>query len=155
MAATVDATYAGQNVYIKQGAYELVIESGGDITGGGAGINSATGEWVAASVDKSFFIATRKYRVLGIIARVTAAGTDGGAVTAAVKKAASGTAIASGTALHSGTIDLKGTADTNQTLTLSTTDTDLDIASGDAIGLDFTGTLTAATGVVTVRLAPA
>lgn len=111
-------------------------------------------EWNASSVDKSSFVADRPYRVKGIRARVTAAGTDAGAVTGAIKKAPSGTAIASGTALHSGTINLKGTADTNQAITLSTTSTDLDIAAGDAIGMDFTGVLTTATGVATVFLAP-
>ncbi len=118
------------------------------------GVEFADTEWLASSVDKVFFVATRAYRVKSIIARVEAAGTDAGAVTAAVKKAPSGTAIASGTALHSGTINLKGTAATNQTLTLSTTSSDLDIDAGDAIGIDFTGVLTAATGAVTVALAP-
>lgn len=111
-------------------------------------------EWDAASVDKSGFVADRPYRVKAIRARVTAAGSDAGAVTLAVKKAPSGTAIASGTALHSGTVDLKGTANTNQSVTLSTTSSALDIAAGDAIGLDVTGVLTAATGIVTVFLAP-
>jgi hypothetical protein len=109
-------------------------------------------EYLAASVDKVAFVAPRKMRVVSITGRVEAAGTDGGAVTLAVKKAASGTAIASGTALHSSTMNLKGTAATNQTLTLSTTSTDLDIAAGTAIGLDFTGVLTTATGTVTVGL---
>lgn len=118
------------------------------------GFIPVTGEYVAASVDKSFFVADRSYTVMGIRGRVTAAGTDAGAVTAAIKKAPSGTAIASGTALHSGTMNLKGTPDTNQTLTLSTTASDLNIAPGDCIGFDFTGTLTAATGSVTVMLAP-
>ena len=112
-------------------------------------------EYNASSVDKTSFVANRAYRVKGIRGRVEAAGTDGSAVTATIKKCASGTAIASGTALHSSTFNLKGTAATNQTLTLSTTDTDLDIAAGTAIGIDFTGTLTSATGVVTVFLAPA
>ncbi len=111
-------------------------------------------EWLATSVDKVAFVATRAYTVKAITARVEVAGTDAGAVTAAVKKAASATAITAGTALHSGTINLKGAAATNQSLTLSTTDTDLDIAAGDVIGVDFTGVLTAATGVVTVVLAP-
>lgn len=111
-------------------------------------------EWLAASVGKIAFVATRAYTVKAITARVEVAGTDVGAVTGAIKKAASATAIASGTALHSGTINLKGTAATNQSLTLSTTDTDLDIAAGDAIGIDFTGVLTAATGAVTITLAP-
>lgn len=111
--------------------------------------------WVAASIDSTMFVATRQMRVLGITARVEVAGTDAGAVTAAIKKAASGTDIAAGTALHSGTINLKGTVDTNQVLTLSTTSTDLDIPAGTAIGIDFTGVLTTASGCVTVALAPA
>jgi hypothetical protein len=108
----------------------------------------------ASSVDLVSFVASLAYRVRAITWRVEVAGTDGSAVTGAVKKAASGTAIASGTALHSSTANLKGTAATNQTLTLSTTTTDLDIAAGDAIGVDFTGTLTSATGVVSVLLSP-
>lgn len=109
-------------------------------------------EYTASSVDKTFFVAPRAMRVVSITCRVEAAGTDGGAVTAVIKKAASGTAIASGTALHSSTFNLKGTAATNQALTLSTTSTDLDIAAGNAIGIDFTGTLTSATGVISVGL---
>lgn len=120
-----------------------------------AGFVTVNIEYNASSVDKSSFVAERRYIVKGIRGRVTAAGTDAGAVTAAVKKAASGTAIGSGTALHSGTMDLKGTADTNQTLTLSTTASDLIIDVGNAIGADFTGTMTAATGVISVSLAPA
>jgi len=118
------------------------------------GFVPATGEWVAASVDKTFFAASRAYRVKDITSRVTVAGTDAGAVTGAVRKVPSGTAITSGTALHSGTVNLKGTANTNQVLTLSTTSSDLDIAAGDSLAIDFTGVLTTATGVVTVTLAP-
>jgi hypothetical protein len=113
---------------------------------------ASTFTWDANSVDAVFFTATREYRVVGIRARIEVAGTDGSAVTATVKKAPSATSIASGTALHSGTIDLKGAASTNQTITLSTTTTDLDIAVGTSIGIDFTGTLTSAVGTVTVYL---
>lgn len=120
-----------------------------------AGFVNVNIEYDASSVDKVSFVANRAYIVKGIRGRVEAAGTDVSAVTAAIKKAASGTAIASGTALHSSTMNLKGTAATNQTLTLSTTASDLLIAAGTAIGIDFTGTLTSATGVVTVSLAPA
>ena len=110
--------------------------------------------WDASTVNYMAFIADRPYRVLGLRSRVTAAGTDVGAVTATINKTPSGTAIASGTALHSGTINLKGTANTNQALTLSATSSDLNIAAGDAIGLAFTGVLTTATGAATVFLAP-
>lgn len=99
-------------------------------------------------------VADRAYRVKAILGRVQAAGTDGSAVTATVYKAPSGTAIASGTALHTGTFNLKGTASTNQTLTLSSTAGVLDIAAGDTIGVILTGTLTTATGGITVALTP-
>ena len=51
-------------------------------------------------------------------------------------------------------MNLKGTANTNQVLTLTATSADLDLASGDALALDFTGVLTSATGAVMVGLAP-
>jgi len=111
-------------------------------------------EYNASSIDKVSYVATRSMIVQGITWRPTIAGTDGSAVTAVVKKAASGTAITAGTALHSSTANLKGTADTIQALTLSTTASDLVIPAGTAIGIDFTGTLTSATGVVTIMLAP-
>lgn len=111
-------------------------------------------EYNASSVDKVAFVAPRSMIVKNIIGRPTVAGTDAGAVTAVIKKAASATAITSGTALHSSTFNLKGTADTNQTLALSTTPSDLIIPAGTCVGIDFTGVLTSATGVVTVCLAP-
>jgi len=112
--------------------------------------------WDPNSADDTMWICvSRGWRVVGITACIEVAGTDAGAVTAAVKKAASGTDIAAGTALHTGTIDLKGTVNTNQALTLSATSSDLDIAVGTRIGIDFTGTLTAARGCVTVALARA
>lgn len=111
--------------------------------------------YTASSIDGVAFVAPRRCIVQSIVGRPEVAGTDGSAVTAVIKRAASGTAIASGTALHSSTFNLKGTAATNQTLTLSTTASDLDIAAGTAIGIDFTGTLTSASGVVTVALTPA
>lgn len=113
----------------------------------------ATAEWNASSVDKTFFVAPRSLVVQRIQGRVTVAGTDGSAVTAVVRKVASGTAIASGNLLHSSSLNLKGTADTNLTaLTLTTTLADLRLAQGDAIAIDFTGTMTAATGCVTVAM---
>lgn len=112
-------------------------------------------EYNASAIDKVCFVATRAYVVKSITGRPTVAGTDGGAVTAAIKKAASATAITAGTAVHSGSYDLKGTANTVQNLTMSTTASDLLIPAGTCLGIDFTGTLTSAVGVVTVMLAPA
>lgn len=111
-------------------------------------------EYNASSIDKTCFVATRKYAVKAISGSPTVAGTDAGAVTAAIKKASGTTAIASGTAVHSSTMNLKGTINTVQNLTLSTTGSDLLIAAGDRIGVDFTGTMTAAVGVISVVLAP-
>lgn len=110
-------------------------------------------DYNASAIDKVQFVAPRRYIVKSIVGRPTVAGTDGSAVTAVIKKAASGTAITSGTALHSSTYNLKGTANTNQVL--SVTAADNEIPSGTCIGIDFTGTLTSAVGVVTVTLAPA
>ena len=118
-------------------------------------VEAASFAWDPNVADSSFWVAGRAYRCVGITSRVEVAGTDGGAVTAVVKKAASGTDIASGTALHTGSINLKGTVDANQALTLSATSSDLDIAAGTCIGFDLTGTPTAARGCLSVLLAPA
>lgn len=134
-----------------KGDLDLIGADGADV-----GFVVAKTEWLASSVDKVFWVAPRQCRVKRIVARVTVAGTDTTtpAPTAVIRKVPSGTAIGSGTALHSSTINLKGTADTNQVLTLSTTSTDLDLAQGDALAIDVTGTLTGATGVAMVSLAP-
>ena len=104
--------------------------------------------------DFSFFVADRPYVVVGIRGVNDVIGT-GGACTATIRKVPSGTALTSGTALHSSTFNLVGTAATNQTLTLSTTLSDLQIAAGDRIAFDLTGTATSAIGCITVHLAPA
>lgn len=111
--------------------------------------------WIPTSIDSPFFVATRPYRVKAITARVEVIGTDGGAVTATVKKAASGVAITAGVALHPVAIDLKAGATVNQPLALAAVAATLEIATGTCIGLDFTGVLTAAVGCVTVSLTPA
>jgi hypothetical protein len=109
--------------------------------------------WTATSADGARWVAPRAMRAILMAARVDVAGTDASAVSAVVKKAASGTAMASGTAIHSGSINLKGTANTNQSLAIAPADAA--IPAGTALGLDFTGTLTSATGCVTVALIPA
>lgn len=111
--------------------------------------------YTASSVDQWAFLADRAYVVQSIKGIPSVAGTDAGAVTAAVVKASGTTAVASGTALHSGTYNLKGTVNTLQTLTLSTTSGVTKLSAGDRIGIDFTGVLTSAVGVITVMLAPA
>ena len=96
---------------IKQNLDQSVGFDGAGSPSGGAFV-AVNIEYNASSVDKVAFVATRAYYVKAITGRPTVAGTNGGAVTAVIKKAASGTAITSGTALHSSTYDLKGTADT-------------------------------------------
>lgn len=109
----------------------------------------------AAAIDGAFFIAPRAMKVEGISLRPSVVGSDGGAVTAIVRKAPSGTAPASGTSLHaSGSFDLKGTVNTDQAGVLSGTAATLLLAAGDALCLDVTGTTTAARGCVTVALVP-
>jgi hypothetical protein len=120
-----------------------------------AGFIPVSFNYLSTSLDTSFFVASRAYRVKSIILRVETVGTDGAAVTATIKKAASGTAINAGGAVSLATaFDLKGGANTNQTGVLSVTLADLEIAAETAIGIDFTGSLTAASGTVTVTLAP-
>ncbi len=100
------------------------------------------------------FVADRAYRVSKILHTVLAAGDDISAVTGAMYKVASGTALGSGTSLQASTTDLKASADTNTTVGLSLTTTALAIAAGNRIGLLTTGTTTTATGVFTVILDP-
>lgn len=120
----------------------------------GDGFVPVTLNYFASTPDCTFFVADRKYVVKAIRGRVDVAGT-GGACTAVIRKVASGTALTSGTALHSSSFNLVGTAATNQTLTLSTTTSDLLLDAGDAIVYDLTGTATSAVGAITVHLAPA
>lgn len=120
----------------------------------GDGFVPVTLNYSASTPDCTMFVADRKYVVKAIRGRVDVAGT-GGACTAVIRKVASDTALTSGTALHSSSYNLVGTAATNQTLTLSTTTSDLLLDAGDAIVYDLTGTATSAVGAITVHLAPA
>jgi hypothetical protein len=104
--------------------------------------------------DQYIAVISRACRVKSISGRPYVLGSDGGGVSAVIKKAASGTAIAAGTVLHTGSYNLKGTADTTQALTLSATPADLELAVGDALALDVTGVTTAARGTITLFLAP-
>jgi hypothetical protein len=141
------------SVNLKQNADGSAGLQGKDLDDGGFCVVDFN--YNASSVDSTMFVASRAYVVKAIIGRPDVAGNDAGAVTATIRKAASGTAIASGTALHSGSMNLKGTAATNQSLTLSTTAGVLEIPAGTAICVDFTGTMTAAVGHISVILAPA
>ena len=110
--------------------------------------------YAADSVDKRIFIAPRPYRVLGASLVPDTIGSDVGAVSAMVEKVPDGTDIGSGVEVLSAAFDLKDTVDTEQVGTLTATSADLSVAAGDAIAIDFTGTLTDAAGVVTVQIHP-
>lgn len=100
----------------------------------------------------TFFTAVRPMRVKAVIARLNAANAL--AATLTVVKVASGTAVTGGTSLTSNSVDCAGTPNTNQTLTLSATAADLELAAGDSLGFVGTGTLVAGQGDVTVHVFP-
>jgi hypothetical protein len=106
----------------------------------------------ANAVDNWAYIADGPCEVVSIHCVPTVAGSDAGAVTAAVKKASGTTAPGSGTAVMTDTFNLKGTANTLQTATMSTTKSTRELAANDRVGIDFTGTLTAAVGLIQIRL---
>lgn len=103
----------------------------------------------ATPIDSPFFVAPRACRVKSIINRVL--GTAASA-TIDIKKAPSGTAIGSGTTLLATPFAADATTNTNVTGSLTTTAADLSLAAGDALGMDVNGTLTSATGSITVEL---
>ena len=128
---------------------------------GGMGLegkDSGKGSFIHSAVNYNVPVTTtavcllnvgRAVVVDSIIGRTFVAGT-GGAATATIFKAPSGTAPASGTALHSGTFNLVGTIHTDQSLTLTTTQ----VAAGESIWAVFTGTATSAIGEISVNARP-
>lgn len=98
-----------------------------------------------ATTAQCIYNATRSTVIDGIVGRPFVAGT-GGAATAAVWIAPSGTAPISGTAAHSGTFNLVGTIHTDQTLTL----TNVNVPAGSSVWIVYTGTATSAIGAVSV-----
>lgn len=103
-----------------------------------------------------------EYELVEVSEEHTVAGTDAGSVTLDLKKTASATvqAPASGTTLLRTTFNLKSTANTPVKKTAADTTNGLvasrsvrTLKSGDRLGVDFTGTLTALAGMcLTVSL---
>jgi hypothetical protein len=96
-------------------------------------------------------------KLVSVTERHETLGTDGSAVTLDVVKSNSGTTMAGGTSLLASTINLKATINTTQSRSISagTLAADNIILAGQCIGLKFSGTMTAVTGVcVTVILVP-
>lgn len=109
----------------------------------------------ASSVDDWVFVADRPYTVVSIKEVHSVAGNDGGTVTADVRKVTdvSAPGAAAGSTVKefmSAALNLKSTANTTVTGTLSGTASDLDLATGDKIGVNFIGTLTTLAGGVLV-----
>lgn len=107
----------------------------------------------AALLDCYIFTAIGDWELLGVTEVHDVAGTDGSAVSLDIKKCASGTTIASGTSVLSSTFDMKSTADTPVKKTVSnglaTAPTRI-IRDGESLAADFTGVLTALTGLALI-----
>lgn len=117
--------------------------------------------WTASSVDRLIFVnpapagfVNQTLRVVSVAANVEVAGTHGSDVTLTINKVASGAAIATGTPILAAAMNLKSTAGSVLTPALVTTDALLWLSPGDALAFDFTGTLTAAIGIVGILLVP-
>lgn len=141
-------------------AGDAAITGNATITGNMDLTGTLTGETVfithpvdASSVDTQLFISTGAWQVVSVEEAHTVAGNDGGAVTIMVNKCTGTQAPSAGNATLTGTLDLKGAANTVQAGTLTATTADLQLADGDRLCADFTGTLTTlAGGVVTIGL---
>jgi hypothetical protein len=108
----------------------------------------------AEAVDTWIFVADTDYEVTRVVCIPRVAGSDGSAVTADVMKASGTTAPGSGATVLSAadSFNLKGTADTLQTGTLVAAQASRRLAANDRLGVNFTGTLTAAVGLIQVNL---
>lgn len=99
-----------------------------------------------------------EYEVVEVTEVHGTAGTDAGAVTVDVKKASSGTAISGGTSVLASTFNAKSTINTPVSKTagnggLSSSLATRTVTSGQMLGLDLTGVLTALAGLsVTISL---
>jgi hypothetical protein len=102
-------------------------------------------------VDTAIFVADDDYELVEARESHVTAGSDGGAVTLDVVKAASGTAVGSGTSMLASTFSLKSTAATpvaksDALGTTSRTEANRQITKGDTVYADHTGTATAVAG---------
>lgn len=105
-------------------------------------------------VDTWVFVADTDYEITRIVVIPTVAGTNGGAVTADIMKASGTTAVASGATVLSAadSFDLKATINTLIIGTLTTVQADRRLTTNDRLGVNFTGTMTAAVGLIQINL---
>jgi predicted membrane-bound mannosyltransferase len=111
----------------------------------------------ALMVDQTFFVANRAYQVVAVSFVSAVAEATAGSLSLQVVKDTSTNAPGAGTNLLTNNtnagFNCKSTANTVQTGTLSTTASDLQLAAGDRLALDFSAGATELVGVtVTVTL---
>lgn len=132
--------------------------------------NSAVKKWVnlrdltvvtcrallaADQIDQSCFTANRPFLVYRVNEVHTTAEVTAGTLTAVLRKQTGTQAVGSGTALQSGTFNMKGTAQTVLSGTMTSTEADLILATGDRLGIDFSATATELAGsIFTIYLYP-
>ncbi len=115
----------------------------------------------ASLITQHFMIIPTACRLVGISEIHATAESTAATMTAYIEKLTGTTAPGSGTTLMSGTFNMKATANTVQTATLSepttgdSTDSAIQLATGDRIGIKFSTTGTELAGlVVTMAFAP-
>lgn len=116
---------------------------------------SFVGQTTEAATDRAFFVANRAYQVTAISCSFGVAA--GGASKLQVTKDTGTTAPGGGTDLLTNNVntgfDLNATANTVQAGTLSATASDLALAAGDRLSIDFAQTIQSTAGlIVTVSL---
>lgn len=105
----------------------------------------------ATLTEQNLYTATEAIQVVSI--RVVPDLVQGGALTGTVVKAVSTATPANGTTpMHTANaIDFNATAHTVQSITLSSTTADLQLAAGNRIGLDLSAALTTGRACITIR----
>jgi hypothetical protein len=107
----------------------------------------------AAVVDQAFFIAPEPLEVVEIHEIHTTLGTGAGDVTLQVERLQGTEAPGgNGDALMSATVNLKAANNTLQSPALTATTANLQLAAGDRLGVDVSGTTTSVAGVVVTVL---
>jgi len=105
--------------------------------------------------DQCVFIADQAYEFLAAFEEHAVAGDDPGAVTLDITKDISGVVPGAGVSLLASPFNLKSTANTVVNPGPATVNSTIQIAAGDRISVNFTGTLTTLSGVVvTIFLIP-
>lgn len=102
--------------------------------------------------DTQVFVADQDYQLVAVFESHRVAGAASS--TLMLERCASGTAPGSGVDLLASTFALDSTADTPVQATLTTTRENRIIRAGQQIGFDYTGTVSAYEGTVTMVLAP-